>query len=253
MKRLFLLLCLALAACAPRPACLPVLAPASASSLLAAVSASDQVFHSLRGLAKVKVTSSGRTIGGTQVLLAEKPDRLRAETLSPFGQPLLVLVADGRELSILVPGEGRFYHGPATFRNLERFTGLPLRLPDLVQTLLYQVPVIAATQQSVTVTDDNRYRLTLQALDGRREILFFDGNKRLVKMDYYAGGQLEFTVSWSRFAAGPQPFPLAATLNMPRQQTVASLLFTELKTNVVIPAERFTLVPPAGVSIVDLP
>ena len=253
MRRLFLLLCLALAACAPRPARPLALAPASTSFLLAVVSESGRAFNSLRGLAKVKVTSSGRTIGATQVLLAEKPDRLRAETLSPFGQPLLVLVTDGRKLSVLAPGERRFYQGPATFRNLERFTGLPLRLPDLVQTLLYQVPVIAATQKSVSVTDDGRYRLTLQALDSRREVFFFDENKRLVEMDYYAGGQLEFKVNWSRFAAEPQPFPLAATLNMPRQQTVASLLFTELKINVVIPAERFTLMPPAGVSIIDLP
>src|SRR5512139_3162283 len=39
----------------------------------------------LQGVAKLRVQSAQRSISGTQVLLVEKPDRLRAETLSPFG------------------------------------------------------------------------------------------------------------------------------------------------------------------------
>ncbi|HKK00873.1 MAG TPA: DUF4292 domain-containing protein [Desulfuromonadales bacterium] len=253
MKRFFLLLCLMLTACAPRAIRPPELHPVPATTLLASVSASGRAFHSLRGLAKVKVVDSGRTIGGTQVILAEKPDRLRAETLSPFGQPLLVLASDGRQLSILAPGEGRFYQGPATAQNLGRFTGFAVPLPTLVQILLYQVPVIAGSQQSVSITKDGRYRLTLQTYNGQREVLYFDANKRLVEMNYSADGELKFLVSWSRFTTGERAFPQAATLSLPRQQTEVSLMFTELKINAPIPAERFDLKPPAGVSIVDLP
>ena len=253
MNRLVLLLCLALAACAPRPAHPPVLAPVSEASLLARVAASAEGFHSLRGLAKVRVIAEGRAIGGTQVLLVEKPDRLRAETLSPFGQPLLVLATDGCQLAILAPGEGRFYQGPATSRNVERFTHLPLRLPDLVSILLYQVPLIGEGKEAMATIDDGRYRLSLQDTGERRQELFFDGQERLVEADYYAGGQLELKVSWGRFTSGPQPFPQAATLSMPRQQTEASVSFSELKTNVAIPAERFVLSPPAGVAVLPLP
>ena len=57
----------------------------------------------LQGVAKLRVQTPQRTLSGTQVLLVEKPDRLRAETLSPFGTPVLVLTADGSDLAVLLP------------------------------------------------------------------------------------------------------------------------------------------------------
>ena len=93
-------------------------------------------YSTVQGVAKVRVQTAERTVTGTQVILAEAPDRLRAETLSPFGTPLLLLAADGTELGVLLPGDNLFYQGRATPENIGRFTRLPFRLADLVGILL---------------------------------------------------------------------------------------------------------------------
>ncbi len=63
---------------------------------------------SVQGLAKVKVHTPEKSLNGTQVILAEKPNRLRAETLSPFGSPLLLLAADGKNLGVSLPSRNTF-------------------------------------------------------------------------------------------------------------------------------------------------
>jgi hypothetical protein len=108
-RLLLLLLPLLLTACAPRvlPPSAPV-PPAAAELLLARLADSATAFASLEGLARVRIRTEARSQTVTQALFAEKPDRLRLEALSPFGQPLLVAATDGRLLDVLIPGDGKF-------------------------------------------------------------------------------------------------------------------------------------------------
>ena len=105
---------------------------------------SSEQYRSLSGLAKFSMVTPERSLNGSQVLLIEKPNSLRAEVLSLFGSPLLLLAANGDRLDALLPFENEFYTGSASAKNLGRFVRLPLKLEDLVNVLLYQPPIIAA-------------------------------------------------------------------------------------------------------------
>ncbi len=212
------------------------------------VQAAGRMFQSLEGVARVHVVWQGKNATVTQALLAEKPDRFRAETLNPFGfgSPLLLMATDGSELAVMVPGEGLMFRGEASSRNLQRFTRLPLQPADLVHLLLYQVPVIPYAERTGSVGAAGDYLLQLQGTENRRQELWFDQTRRLVESTYYVDDDLALRVRYDNFSAEELPFPRSAFMEMPQQQAEASLTFSELATNVVPETQRFRLATPKG-------
>jgi len=207
--------------------------------------------HTLQGVAKIRVQAPERTVSGTQVLLAEEPGRLRAETLSPFGTPLLVMTANDADLAVLVPGDNRFYQGRATPENLGRFTRLPLRLADLVGILLFRPPLIAYSSLETFQIPDGSWMIVLESGQRRQELLF-DVWQHLTGVRYLYDGELQLRLAYGEFDVAPQVFPRHIDLEFPQQQTLATLVFKELEINRQLLPEVFTLTPPEGVTVTVL-
>jgi hypothetical protein len=207
--------------------------------------------QSVQGVAKVRVQTPQRTLNGTQVILAGAPDQLRAETLSPFGTPLLVLAANGTQLAVLLPGDKLFYHGQATPENLGRFTRLPLRLADLVGILLSRPPLLTYQQLDAFALADGGWRIELAA-GQRRQLLHFDAALRLVEVHYLTAGVLQLQLVYGDYAESGDNLPRRIELQLPLQQTQASLLFNELEADRQFLPALFTLEPPPGATIIGL-
>ncbi len=224
-------------------------------ALLESLQATAGAFHSLEGLAQVKVVLQGKSMSGTQVLVAEKPDRLRAETLSPFGfgPPLVLVATDGSDLAVMVPLEGRVYRGKASPKNMMKFTHLPLQVEDLVRILLYQVPLIAHHERVFSAFSAGGYGLVLEGDDVSRQELSFNDAMLLVGSAYYVDGELALRVKYDTFSEGERPFPQVASLEMPGSQAEARLSFSEVRTNVVPDRERFFLTTPPGYTESTIP
>src|SRR5512145_482413 len=86
-----LLALLSTAACVRRAP--PPELSADPSALLAQVERTQALVTRVRGEARVKVESPAGSGTVTQLLIAERPDRLRLDTLDFFGNPAAVLVA----------------------------------------------------------------------------------------------------------------------------------------------------------------
>ncbi|PLX85139.1 MAG: hypothetical protein C0617_05495 [Desulfuromonas sp.] len=252
---IFLLFIFFLQACVPAPPPPPaVVVPGMETTLLDRLYDYGRAFRSLKGVAKVRVSSGGRTLSGTQVLFAEKPDRLRAETLNPlgFGQSLLQVAASGDKLEVYVPREGRYYEGQATAGNLARFTRLPLQLEDLVRLILYDVPVLPF-EETLLSSGEGGYRLSLYGEGEVRQELTYDAGLRLTGSAYFVGKDLQLEVVYEKFSEDRPGFPRVQRLSAPQDGAVASLVFSEALTNVVIPGDRFSLDPPAGIEVRPIP
>jgi len=251
-----LALCLALAlplcllsGCATLPAQRPE-APAAVEIGRNLLDEWEQGAHpqTLQGVAKVRVTTPERSFSGTQVILAAGPDQLRAEILSPFGTPLLVMTGSGSELAVLVPGENLFYFGRATAENLQRFTRLSLRLADLVNILLFQPPRIAYQSIETFHRPEGGWQVVL-ASGPRRQELHFDGEHRLIEARYLYLDELQLRLAYGDFAPGARGLPHRIDLGLPLEQTEASLIFKDLEIDRQFAPGAFTLSPPAGATV----
>jgi outer membrane lipoprotein-sorting protein len=205
-------------------------------------------YHSLQGVAKVRVQTPERTINGTQVILAEEPGRLRAETLSPFGTPLLVMVANETEFAVLVPGDNHFYRGWSTPENLSRFTRLPLHLADLVSILLSKPPLIAHDRLEAVQTTEGGWLIILES-GQRRQELRFDAAQHLTMVQYLSDAKLQLRLVYGEFDGDALSSPHRIELQLPQQQIQAALIFKELEMNRQILPDAFTLVAPANATV----
>jgi outer membrane lipoprotein-sorting protein len=212
---------------------------------------------SVQGLAKIKVHTSEKSLTGTQVVLAEKPNRLRAEILSPFGSPLLLLAADGKKLGVSLPSRNIFYTGEATAANLGRFVQIPLRLTDLISVLLYQPPMIAVLSEEAFALQEGGWLLVrYSAL--RRQELTFNHARHLVEVSYYKQDEfykpdkLFMKINYGRFSEDGDHFPQLFNIELPEAKTTASLKFSDLETNGTLRPGIFQLTPPKGATVVSL-
>lgn len=223
----------------------------AAQTLFAELLRRGEQGRTLRGVAKVRVRTPEQTANGTQVLLAEAPGRLRAETLSPFGVPLLVMTANDTELAVLIPGDNRFYRGRATAENLGRFTRLPLRPTDLVGILLHRPPLLAYRGIEAFELASGGWLVNLETGQRRQELLF-DAGRRLIEVRYLTGEELQLRVVYGDFGAEPQGRARRIDLELPLQRIVAGLVFSELEMDKPLSGELFTLHPPEGAEITEL-
>ncbi|AJF06932.1 LolA family protein [Geoalkalibacter subterraneus] len=259
MKFLILLIGLVfLSSCAPvappsRPPVAPIESPERmADRLLARIEAQAGAFNSLSGMAKVRISHPERNINANQVLFVQKPDRFRAEVLSPFGNPLLMTAANGRQLDAYIPSKGRFYRGEPDLENLQRFIPIPLRLTDLVHIMLYD-PLMIDFQVRRAALEGAGYRLDLLADNGVRQALLFDDRLRMLQTGYFVDDELQFQIEYDNFTESGPAFPLSIEIDMPFYRTNVSLSFREPEINPDIPEKRFSLTPPDGVRVLPFP
>jgi len=241
------------ASCAPiRPKLGEPVSHAVASALLQDWQDAVSDVSSIQGLASVRVKAPMTSVNGTQVILAEKPDKLRAETLSPFGVPLLTLATEAGQLNVLLPAQNLYYTGAANPQNLDLFVHLPLPVADLVGILLYQPPLMEAWKEEAFALQQGGWLLVRHGTLRRQELVF-DPSQRLVAASFYEDNDLLIKVEYSQFTASPPGYPTLLTLNLPGKYATIRLEFSDLDTKSQPRPGVFDVRPPAGVKIVYLP
>ncbi len=249
-----LLTTILLASCAPlrtRPLGEPV-SRSFAEELMQEWSVTAAGFNSMQGLAKVKMQAPGTSLNGNQVLIVEKPDHLRAETLSPFGVPLLLLTADGAQLGVSIPSQNVYYIGAATAENLTTFVNLPLNPADLVNVLLYQPPLLKSWKEEAYTLQEGGWLLVRHGTLKRQELVF-NLLRQLVEVSYFDHNDLVLQVSYAQFSVQGGLFPHMMSLVIPDRHATVSLEFSDLETNADLRSGLFKLAPPAGAKLVYLP
>lgn len=246
-----LLLMMFFSACVrPPEALLPPFPVPPAAELLTRLDALDGRFSTLSALARARIVRDGNSRSSQQALLVRKPDRLRVDVLGPFSYPLLQVAAAG-QLQVHLPVDGRFYAGEASAVNLARFTGLPLRIEQLVGILLLELPRFRYTE-ATSVWRAGAIVLTLD--DGgrmRQEFVFADGGE-LLRASYWREGELLCEVGYGAYAAD-DAFPRQISLQLPEAGITANLELSEVDTTRPLADTRFILNPPAQTPILPFP
>jgi outer membrane biogenesis lipoprotein LolB len=94
--------------------------------------------RSLRAAGKLRVRTPDRDGRVREIILAQRPDRLRLESLSPLGQAVGLLVTDGTRYSFF---DGERIESGEVSGELLRHVGLALQPGEAVEVLLAAPPV----------------------------------------------------------------------------------------------------------------
>jgi outer membrane lipoprotein-sorting protein len=242
--RRWLLLLLLLGGCARLEVPATPAVPA-AEVLLERLHVIAAAYDSLDCVAQVSLKHEGHYYPNRQFILLEKPDRIRTDVLTGFGQLMLQLASDGTELSVLLNSPPRYLIGPASFANLSRFVRIPLQAQDLISLLLYSPPLIAYSATSVATVGDELI-LTLEG-DMQVQEIRFDAGLRPLKVAYRQGGELLLEVDYGRF--NEVAFPQQIIIEVPQEQLRAKLSLSELKLNPAIAATKFSVKKPDNIPL----
>ena len=246
---LFCLLLL-LGGCARPPQPLPAELPAE--NLLARLAATTGRYQSLDATAKVTLVADGQRVTTQQFMLLERPDHLRIDALTGFGQLVLQLATDGKQLDVhLNHGKpARFLRGPASYENISRFVRIPLAVDDLLPLLLYDPLLIAFDRQQVSAASDGIV-LALSGGDKQQELVFNE-QLQLIACRYLVDGELLLAISYAKFSDAER-FPHKVMIEIPRQKTDATVTISELSLNPAIDSHKFRLENPEDLPVERLP
>lgn len=251
MRWLLCFIIVAMTGCAPAPDSRWQELP-QAEILLARILENTGRYSSLDTEAGVDLTVKGKYYPSQQFLLLERPNRLRADVLTGFGQLILQMASDGRDMAVFlnttVPG--RYYYGSASYENITRFVQIPLKTSDLLALLLYDPPLIAYTQKDVSLVD-GQAKLVLSASSSRQE-LFFNAQLALVGCNYFVEDELVLSVTYKKIAEEGM-FPRKVEIEIPDEGTRVVLNYSKLKLNAQIAPAQFKLDQPKSSTAEFLP
>ncbi len=128
--------CCALAGCAP-PSQFP-----TAEVAIASLRQEHGCSRGIRGEAKLDYFDDQGRIRVNTLFLAQHPDNVRMDLISPFGGTLATLTADGKTFTLLDTREKAFFVGPAHQCNVERFLRVPVPPAALVQLMAGEAPIV---------------------------------------------------------------------------------------------------------------
>lgn len=213
-----------------------VFSPRDTDELVKSLAQRADQFRSLRALATVHYWGHDGKGGFQEAILVRRPDRLRLETLSPFGAILIVTV-DGDEVVGFHPREGLFYRGRSSRANIFRYTQIPLELGELTALLMGLPPV-----ESQGRWQGNGNSIHRQVSGGRKETVGFHPTLAIpTKWERSsADGEVEFMALFSDFFSTPAGlFPLKISLEAYAQQRRLEILYQEPELNIALPFAVF--------------
>lgn len=204
---------------------------------------------SLRTLAGVYYSGAEGRQSFQEVVLVQRPDRLRLETLSPMGA-LLILTASADEMAGFHTREGVFYRGKSSIENLYRFTQIPLSVGELTAVLMGLPPSAGEAEwknEGPSIVRDLRA--------GWKEAITFHPSQLLpIRWQRLSPeGKVEMSARFSDFTDTPAgPFPLKIVLEALTQQRRLEITYKEPELNVDLASALFVQQKPENAREVPL-
>ncbi|MGH7820248.1 MAG: LolA family protein, partial [Candidatus Binatia bacterium] len=216
----------------PQP---PIAGTVRSRDLLARLEARYRAVRSFRALADMQYRDPSERIQVREVIVVERPDRLRIEMISAFGVALQI-TSDGERLRAYHRGERTFYSGEATAVNLARFTRLPLDLREIADLLVGLPPRRDRGGAVRTAFEEptRLWRLTAPLADRGLQILWFDHDRllpvRTEEVD--SNGERRYLTAYSEYReVDGIAVPHGIELDIPAQDAVVRLRYSEVTLN----------------------
>jgi outer membrane lipoprotein-sorting protein len=237
---------------APRPATAPVGTLPSAQHILDALTQRRQAVRSVRAMARLSYTSPEESRKARQLVVAERPDRLRFEIFSPFGAVFVLTASDG-VLAAWARDEATVYRGSASPENLQRYAQVDLPVPTAVDLLL-GTPPLQALPDSVVSADGGAVELWQDSGRLVQVVWFSPAELEPLRYEQRASdGRVLLRATFGQYAAiDGVRVPTQLAIELPPEHRRLDFALTETEVNPVLADAIFALDTPAGSREVDL-
>jgi outer membrane lipoprotein-sorting protein len=207
--------------------------------------------HSVRAVARMAYHTAETSHRIRQVIVAERPDRLRWEVLSPFGTAF-VLTANNGMIAAYAPGEDKLYRGVASPENLARYASVDLSVPTVVNLLLGTPPL--APGGLLVVSRDGEDLKLWQDLDDRVSTYWFNALLDPVRFERQdeEGNVLLSATFGDPVQIGAIRLPTHLTFEVPASDQRIDIELRDPEVNPDLPDNLFVLRTPSGVKEVDI-
>lgn len=206
-------------------------------------------FADLRTLAGVELQRGDQRQAFNGVLLVKAPGSVRFEALSPFGQPLLLIVLHEGRITAYDAAANRALMGPATADSAARLLGMPFDPEDLVGVLAGRA-VPPHDLRVATLLPPDEVGPSLELIGAvHRQRIWMDFDSGVVHQLEITGGRYEVRVRYTRDADGrPQGFQL----NAAQDQLTGTVRYRDPVFDAGVEADRFQLTLPESAKIEQL-
>ncbi|MBX3025099.1 DUF4292 domain-containing protein [bacterium] len=244
----------ALAGCGVRPAPRPPspTAPVDATAIVAADATRRAALRGLRAWARLSYQSPDASQRAKQLLVAERPDRLRLEIFSPFGAVFVLAAADGA-LTAYDRGARTVYRGAASADNLRRYTQMDLPVAGAVDLLLGTPPLDAAAPGVVSL-DGGAIELWRGTADGGARVVWYAPS--LLPLRYEErdrDGRVHLRAVYDGYAAVDGiDVATQLRLELPQSQQRIEIALSDIEVNPTLGNGVFALQTPDGSAVVEL-
>jgi len=253
---------LLIAACAgmePKPQ-LPVVVVKDVYELFEKTRDINPIYDTLRGQARVSVSSPSDNYRVTEMIFSKKPSFLRLETTGPLGETLLFLTTDLKRVFIYSPMENRYYSGLASRKNLSMLIPLPFKAAEIVGLLQGRVDMMGYSPREMTFDVlSGIYEMTLLPRESGTgmAVLTVDGRtfSILTMRQYDTDNNLIIDGAFKDFSEiEGKAFPMTLSYKVPDGGTFISvgISYNTVEVGTPIDDSRFSLEPPHGVQEIDL-
>jgi hypothetical protein len=243
VRALPLLLALALLGCRSAPVVWTPLGAGDPRATLrvAALAALAEERHALRASGRVESEGPGGSGFSRQLLLVERPARLRIEVIGLLEQRVLVLATDGERYELYRAESPGLETGEVHPGVLDEAAGLPLT-PDAAAALLLAAP-LAPDGPPSAAREDGAGALSLSWPD---QTLDFDAEGRLVGLAFHPGARDVLRAHWSEWresAGAGGEFPHRLELELFEPEARFRLDYRQVELNPPLAPELFRLRP----------
>lgn len=253
MNRLIPFCCLAafLAAC-PRPIDFgPGGRIDDPAALLQKLDEEEARITSLTGDARLALQTPDGQGEVAMFVAVERPAKLHLESFDFFNRPIAAITSDGERFGLYDATEGRYYFGPATPQNLERFLRTPLSPAQVVALMLGSAPRDPNGEPSLSVDDRaEAYKVEIRS-PTLPQLLWIDPLMLRAERSEW-GGDAPLTARFGEFLrTGSVAFPKEIEVTSPKARIQLRLRYADVTLN-KHDESMFVVEAPEGVPQIEL-
>jgi outer membrane lipoprotein-sorting protein len=207
----------------------------------------------LMSFVKIELTTADGYYPAKAALIMKRPSYIRMEFLPVIGVPDFLLVSTPEKMSIFIPSKRELYSGLPTGSNLKKFLPWPIEIEDMVMIFTGKPPDFKEKNVSYQgFQEDNLFLLEMKAPSGCSQIIWMQGENRLLKMiRKNERGEEVYTVKYI-YDHDESAVPGKITISMADGTTSLSVKYSDVKIEKSADLSVFSLAVPADVKEIPL-